>query len=64
MHYPRGHRRGGASSRIATRRLRPQFRKLRARGWVPTPDEARLLAGSDKATVQVRLERALYEFER
>ncbi len=46
------------------RRLRPQFRKLRARGWVPTPDEARLLAGSDKATVQVRLERALYEFER
>ena len=46
------------------RRVRPEFRKLRARGWVPTPGEARLLAGSDKATVQVTLERALYEFER
>jgi len=46
------------------RRVRPEFRKLRARGWIPTPDEARVLAGSDKATVQVRLERALHEFER
>jgi adenosine deaminase len=46
------------------RRLRPQFRGLRERGWVPTPEEAKLLAGSDKAAVQLRLERALHEFER
>jgi hypothetical protein len=30
---------------------------------VPTPEEAKRLATSDKAGVQVRLERALYEFE-
>jgi hypothetical protein len=46
------------------RRVRPSFRKLKARGWIATPEEAKLLAGSDKATVQARLERALYEFER
>ena len=46
------------------RQVRPQYRKLQARGWVPTPDDGRLLAASDKATVQARLERALLEFER
>jgi len=46
------------------RRVRPPYRKLKARGWVPTPEEDKLLATSDKARVQVRLERALYEFER
>jgi adenosine deaminase len=46
------------------RRVRPEFRRLRERGWVPTPHETRLLAASDRATVQARLERALHEFER
>jgi adenosine deaminase len=46
------------------RRPRPPFRRLPERGWVPTPEEARLLATSDKATVQARLERAFVEFER
>lgn len=46
------------------RRVRPAYRKLKERGWRPTPEEAKLLATSDKATVQARLERALYEFER
>lgn len=45
------------------RRVHPSYRHLRERKWVPTPDEARLLAASDKATAQVRLERALHEFE-
>ena len=45
------------------RRVHPKYRRLKERGWVPTPDEAKRLATSDKATVQVRLERALYEFE-
>lgn len=45
------------------RRVRPNYRRLKERGWIPTPEEARLLASSDKAAVQVRLERALYEFE-
>ena len=45
-------------------RVRPTFRALRARGWDPTPAEAALLAGSDKAAVQARLERALHLFER
>jgi adenosine deaminase len=43
------------------RRLRPEWRALRARRWQPTPDEERRL--SDKAAVQVRLERAYLEFE-
>jgi hypothetical protein len=46
------------------RRVRPDYQALRERGWVPTPDEARRLATSDKAMVQARLERALEEFER
>ena len=46
------------------RRLRPQYRALRDRRWIPTEAEAGRLAASDKATVQVRLERALYEFEK
>jgi hypothetical protein len=46
------------------RRVRPAYRKLKERGWAPTPEDAKLLATSDKATVQVRLERALYEFEK
>jgi hypothetical protein len=46
------------------RRPRRPFRRLRERGWVPTPEEAKLLAASDRATVQARLERAFVEFER
>ena len=46
------------------RRVRPQFRALKARQWVPTAAEERALAGSDTAAVQARLERALVEFER
>jgi hypothetical protein len=44
--------------------LRPPFRSLRNHHWSPTPDEARQLSVSDKATVQARLERAFVEFER
>jgi adenosine deaminase len=46
------------------RRLRPAFRRLKARGWVTAPEDVKLLANSDKATVQARLERAFVEFER
>jgi hypothetical protein len=46
------------------RRLRAPFRRLREHGWSPTPEEAKALAVSDKATVQARLERAFVEFER
>jgi hypothetical protein len=46
------------------RRPRPPFRRLRERGWAPTPEETKQLAASDKATVQARLERAFVEFER
>ena len=46
------------------RRVRPAYRKLEEHGWAPTPEQAKLLATSDKATVQLRLERALYEFEK
>jgi hypothetical protein len=46
------------------RRVRERYRDLARRGWRPTEGEKRALAGSDRATVQVRLERALVEFER
>jgi adenosine deaminase len=46
------------------RRPRAPFRHLKELGWVPTPEEAKRLAASDKATVQARLERAFVEFER
>lgn len=46
------------------RRLRASYLPLKARAWIPTPEEAKRLATSDKATVQVRLERALVEFEK
>jgi adenosine deaminase len=47
------------------RRPRAPFSRLKERGWTsPTPEEAKLLAASDKATVQARLERAFVEFER
>jgi adenosine deaminase len=45
-------------------RLRRPFRPLRDHHWSPTPDDAKLLAASDKATVQARLERAFLAFER
>jgi adenosine deaminase len=45
-------------------RPRRPFRRLREHHWSPTPEEAKALAASDKATVQARLERALVEFER
>jgi adenosine deaminase len=45
-------------------RPRAPFRGLREHGWVPSPNEAKQLAASDKATVQSRLERAFVEFER
>jgi adenosine deaminase len=45
-------------------RPRRPFRRLRERRWSPTPEEAKALAASDKATVQARLERAFVEFER
>jgi adenosine deaminase len=46
------------------RRPRAPFRRLPEDGWTPTPEEAKQLAASDKATVQARLERAFVEFER
>jgi adenosine deaminase len=47
------------------RRVRRPFRRLKERDWTsPTPEEAKLLAASDRATVQARLERAWVEFER
>jgi adenosine deaminase len=47
------------------RRPRSPLHRLKERGWAsPAPDEAKRLAASDKATVQVRLERAFVEFER
>jgi adenosine deaminase len=46
------------------RRVWPELAKLRARGWQPTPAEQRALGRSERATVQARLERALWEFER
>jgi adenosine deaminase len=46
------------------RRSRPPFRRLRERGWAPTPEETKRLAASDRAMVQARLERAFVEFER
>jgi adenosine deaminase len=46
------------------RRVRKELARLRARGWQPTPEEQRELQRSERATVQVRLERALWEFER
>jgi hypothetical protein len=46
------------------RRPRTPFRALKARGWSPTPEEKAILAKSDKAVVQARLERAFVEFER
>lgn len=45
-------------------RLRGPFRRLREHAWSPTPEEAKALGASDKATVQARLERAFMEFER
>jgi adenosine deaminase len=45
-------------------RLRQPFRRLREHRWSPTPADTNLLAASDKATVQARLERAFVEFER
>lgn len=46
------------------RRVRPQFRALKARGWIPAAADAAALAASDKAAVQIRLERAFLEFEK
>jgi adenosine deaminase len=45
-------------------RPRRPFRRLREHGWSPTLEDAKLLAASDKATVQARLERAFVQFER
>lgn len=45
------------------KRLRPQFRALRKRGWVVSAADEALLRASEKAAAQVRLERALREFE-
>ena len=46
------------------RRVRPAYRALKARGWVPAAADERALAASDKAAVQARLERAFLDFER
>ncbi|MFN3651015.1 MAG: adenosine deaminase [Armatimonadota bacterium] len=47
----------------AYRKLREPFRGLDRRGWQPTPAQEQALAASDRAAVQLRLERALAEFE-
>lgn len=45
-------------------RLRPEFRDVRSLQWAPDAEALRLMAGSDRLAVQVRLERAFVEFER
>lgn len=46
------------------RRIRPPLAGLKRHDWAPTSAEAEVLAESDKATVQARLERAFVEFEK
>jgi hypothetical protein len=46
------------------RRVRAPYRGLKTRGWAPNATDERALAGSDKASVQARLERAFADFER
>jgi adenosine deaminase len=44
-------------------RIRKAYRDLRDRNWQPDERDTVLLAASDKAAVQARLERAFVEFE-
>ena len=46
-----------------TRELKPLFRGLDDDHWVPTPEVEAFLKSSEKATLQVKLERALVNFE-
>jgi hypothetical protein len=46
------------------RRVRARFRPLARRGWSSNEEDRKMLAASDRATVQARLERAFVEFER
>lgn len=46
------------------RKVQAPYRRLLERGWVPGDAEKAALARSEKATLQVRLERAFAEFER
>ncbi|HRI43697.1 MAG TPA: hypothetical protein PLL78_07305 [Fimbriimonadaceae bacterium] len=46
------------------RRLRPGFEGCRRPDWTPTAAAERVLGGSEKMQVQLRLERAFAEFER